>query len=185
MITRNCLVSMLSFLTLFGCASRQLTPEEAASARAQQITSMSREYVGKSPKDILLAADRVFRLADSDYSCVHSENGLFAKRQVIMYYIFTSAVGDNTWELSIKNDGNKSRVSAVSNYNITTTPGGAHSDTVLNRELYDLFFSRLDYLLGTSGEWVSCAQAKQRFCLGSPTCVFDNLCVNADDKRPD
>lgn len=185
MINRNCLVSILCIIILTGCASRQLTPEEAAAVREQQIKSMSREYPGKTSRDILLAADRVFRLADNDYSCVHSENGLLAKRDVIMYYIFTSAIGDNTWELSTKVDGDKTKVSVVSRYSITTNPGGTHRDTVLNSELYDLFFSRLDYLLGISKEWTSCDQAKQRFCVGTPTCVFDNLCVNADDAMPD
>lgn len=63
-----------------GCAKQKLlTPEEIAAERERQLNMIARTYNGVTPQDALLAADRVFRLADEDY---HVSGSLFQRRSV-------------------------------------------------------------------------------------------------------
>ena len=77
------LASLLLAVSLgAGCAAQKvMTPEEIAAERERQLKMITRVYPDKKAEDVILAADRVFRLADDDYTVSHSPTGLHAQRR--------------------------------------------------------------------------------------------------------
>lgn len=196
---RKITVAIFFAVTLLAsCSARkQLTPEEALAERERQIQMMSRVYEGMSPNEILMAADRVFRLADSDYTISHAETSLVATRNWVLYLVLTAAFGTDTWVVETFPAENATRV-------VTRHSGQAQSlaptPTVgFNGQLgmtastgpsiqgastwsgpYRLFYERVDYLLGQRGDWVKCRDAKEGY--EGP---LDALCMCAEDLLPD
>ena len=181
----------------FGCAKKMLTPEQAATERERQIRMTTRTYEGKSPKDILLAADRIFRLDDSDYQIKHSEDSLQAQRNWFVYMVIAAASGVDTWIIQATPTENGTKVVAQCatqgqsivpmstmglNGQVGATAGTSPTlaGLVTSQALYDLFYARMDYLLGKSEKWVTCKEAKTMF-----HGITDPLCICADDLLPD
>lgn len=194
---RCVLLVILACIAATGCAQKRLTPQEIEAERERQIKMVTRVYDGKTPKDVLLAADNLFRLDDHDYQLAHSENSLQAQRNWFIYVILAAASGVDTWIIQATPvDGGTKVVAqcATQGQNImpmgtmgvngqmgataATTPVMAGMST--SQALYDLFYSRLDYLLGKSKVWVSCRDANKLYPGNN-----DQLCTCADDSPPD
>lgn len=170
--------AILTFGILSGCGAKRLTPEEAEAERERQISMVTRYYEGKTPKEILLAADRIFRLDDSDYVISHAETSLIAKRNWMLYLIISAAFGTDTWSIETFQEGNATKVitrhsgqaqgmtpTPTMGFNgqmgMTATTGPSMQGMSLAPGLYKLFYDRMDYFLGKRTDWVRC-RATQR-----------------------
>ena len=76
---------------------------------------------------VLAAADRVFRLADSDYVLQHRQSGFTAHRPWYLYLVFGALSGSDTWQVEVRPEGwGGSRISVVhSGTSATGTPAPA------------------------------------------------------------
>lgn len=193
------LVVMISSLGIIGCSQKKpLTLQEIAAERERQIQMTTRTYEGKTPEEVLLAADRVFRLADDDYVISHQGNMLQAKRNWFIYAILAITTGTDTWivqtlplengtqVIAIHSSQNQSMApSPTVNFNGNMGMGMTSMPTLPNMTtspaIYQLFFSRLDYLLNNKEGWLTCKDAKNVFQDGN----LDPFCMLANDRTPD
>lgn len=169
-----------------GCAQKKpLTPEEIAAERERQIAATTRIYEGKTPEEVLLAAATVFRLADDDYTVSHSQNSIQAKRG--WYHFFTLALSSGTddWIVTATEEANGTKVVTQCVHEMIQMRVGPQ--TVTNEGLYNLFYQRLEYLMGINQEWLTCKEAKKKYPNGFTEVkyFFDPLCTVATDRTPD
>jgi hypothetical protein len=170
---------------LAGCA----TPRPAMTeAELEQV--VARRYPGIHAPDVLAAATRLWRLADGDdFRITPGDNTLVAERPWTFHSQMVRTVGDDTWTLTVSEaDGATTarlslvtykRSTTVSSFGMTpttqTTPrfGG----TVKGTAIYDIFWARLDHLLGVRADWMSCAEANARVSAGDTWGNNDALCA--------
>ncbi|MGE4505622.1 MAG: hypothetical protein AB7D51_09765 [Desulfovibrionaceae bacterium] len=185
--------------SLVSCAKKPvLTREESLALRQKHLEMTQRTYSQKTPDEVLVAVDNILRLADGDYEIFHSEKGLIAKRRWSFYAVLFAAFGQDTWYISTEyTDSNSTNIEirvvsqsqgvapmATTNGGWTATTLPSLEDSVLSEPLYQLFYSRLDYLLGVSDIWYDCKIAKDVFDVTMKNHV-EPLCFCADDENPD
>jgi len=142
-------------------------------SREEWLQATQRTY-GTTQENVIKATEKIFRLADGDdFKVAHHENGLTATRPWIVYMVFTGATGTDYWSLNVKDNNGKTKASiAVSTDGnavapiATTSPGvysagsAAIAGTPVNgTALYDLFWSRMDWMLGLRKDWMGCKEA--------------------------
>jgi len=196
------LIAALSFL-LVGCVKTpQMTPEEWTQAT-------QRHYDGVSQDEVAKAVEKLFRLADgSDFKTLRLADGLYASRNWGMFVVLTSEYGTDYWLLKmVEKDGGVDVAVRVTtdlaaytsiertDQNLTAGPAGTlkastmplGGETVTGTALYDVFWARLDFLLGKSTEWMTCDQSNQRVSQGVVTGTNKALCnsFNINDDLPE
>mgnify|MGYP000099415289 CR=1 FL=1 len=176
------LICIMILVFLAGCMS-----SEDEWTREKQESVTTRILTNVSTSQAISAAERVFRLADSkDVSFDYRPNGFVAERKSFFYFIiggdFTTYVFDV--HASAVQGGTRLTMRASAKSTTTTVAGVSPSGGALNRAegLYQLFFSRLAFLLGQSSKWISCEDARTE--IGTRLFHFEPLCLNADDERP-
>lgn len=169
---------MLKFSSIFvlgailaGCAT-----SGPPMSREEYLATTQRVYEGKTPDETLNAAEQLFRLADGDdFTFHHNDDALLAHRNWSIYIVLAATFGSDQWLIKAQEVDGGTKVSAqvgTSSGNIipapTTggdmaafgTPGGG--SPVRGTAIYDLFWARMDYLLGKTDHWMTCAEADQR-----------------------
>ncbi len=167
-------ILVVIFLTVIfgGCAT---TPKPQLS-RDEQLQISSRVYENKSKEEVLAAAEKLFKLSDGDdYKFFHSESGFYATRNWSVYLVLAAARGTDYWTLTTNQT--KEGTSATIQLNTqtqtitptATTDGAwtASSSTMPGQPIegtaiYDIFWSRMDYLLGKNKEWMSCKTSDKK-----------------------
>lgn len=190
------IIVFLSAFFLISCATQKpLTSEEIAAERDRQLNMISRVYDNVTPQEVLVAADRVFRLADDDYNISHLPTGLQAQRNWMIYLVLAVAAGTDNWTITAEQlpDNNVKVMAMHSNHASSvfggpTGGGGATAMTAPGMQnmttrpaIYQLFFTRLDYFLGKTKTWITCKEAGKLFTDGS----LDPFCTVANDRTPD
>lgn len=197
---RACVVIVLAALLLQGCASgprKQLSREE-------WIASTSRVYSGITREQAIAAAERVLRLADGDdFQVVHSQDGFDAVRDWMAFAVIVLVTGKDYWSVRVMDDPGgvkmtvQSSVTADSTSPTPTTSKGtwvaasspmvAGGRPVDGPALYELFFARVDYLLGLNPRWSTCEEANARSESGATWGANRALCnsFNMTDDKPD
>ena len=195
---RYLLMLCLIFSVLPGCAQQKLTPEEIAAERTRQLAMITRVYPDKKPEEILLAADRIFRLADDDYTVSHGPTALQAQRPWMMYMVISAASGTDTWVVETTPEGNGTKVmarhsgqsSSMMVSPVVTSSGSAGfgagttmpiQNMTTKPAIYQLFFARLDYFMGKQADWPTCRDADKMYTDGD---LFP-FCTVANDRTPD
>jgi len=176
---------LLCTALLTGC----ITPRAPLSeAELEQV--LTRAYSGRSGQEVMAAATRLWRLADGDdFRIKPGDNRLVAERDWVFYSQMVRIVGDDTWTLTVSEaDGTTTarlslltykRSTTVSSFGMTpttqTTPriGGPVKGTAI----YDLFWARMDHLLGVRADWMTCAEAEARVSAGTTWGNKDALCA--------
>lgn len=183
-------------ISIIGCAKQKvLSPEEIALERERQLNMMCRTYENVTPEEVLLAADRVFRLADDDYNISHAPNGIQAQRNWMIYFVLSITSGTDSWSVTVESlPDNKVKVIAMHSPTANSMfagpvgSGGVTSVTVPGMQrlttrpaIYELFFARLDYFLGKTKTWITCKEAGKLFTDGN----LDPFCTVANDRSPE
>ncbi len=192
-------VLLLACVITAGCAQKVLTPQEIEAERNRQIQMITRYYPDKTAQEVLLAADRVFRLADDDYTVSHSPTGLQAQRKWMLFLLISVSTGTDAWTVTteplpeggVKVMAMHSSSSASTSVLMTpTTTGGASASALTTPAIqnmttkpaiYELFFARLEHLLGKRKDWPTCKEAKKLFTDG----LLEPFCMVANDRTPD
>jgi hypothetical protein len=167
------ILAILLVATLSGCAApKQYTQEEWEKYS-------TRFYKDKTPDEIIKAATKLFLLSDpDDYEFITFENSLEAIRRKF----FLMSVTHDKWILKTypKENGTKAILGYI--WNDGSSPG-----LMKDVGTYDLFWKRMDYLLGLSKEWITCDKHSKDYS-GKKTIdpIGIGLCWHdADDNSPD
>lgn len=198
---RTSLASLLLIvLTLSGCATK---PTQLS--RDEWISTTTRVYRDHSKEDVIRAGERLLRLAGGDgFQIQHSEEGLYATRNWLVYIVIAAATGVDYWKLLVTQtpDGAKASLQVSTQAQpiapmLTAGPekgtgwtamtGPMAGSPVNGTALYDLFWSRIDYLLGKRKDWMTCAESDKRVKSKTVWGTNEALCnsFNVADAHPE
>lgn len=188
------LIAIASLLA--GCAVKQ--PQMT---RDEYLQTTQRTYDGKTPDDVFRAAETLFKLADGDDFTFHyTDDTLTASRPWTIYLVLAASMGSDTWVIRTKEENGATRVSALvsttagavapmattgGDWTATGIPGGGN--IVAGTAIYDVFWARMDYLLGLRDTWMTCEEADNRVRSGKTWGVNEALCnsFNMKDSPPE
>lgn len=163
-------VTALALLSTAACATdRSLSPTEYENV-------VTRTYPVE-PVEALAKARQIFELNDrSDYTFSYTdEYRLRAERKWFVYLVFWYADGLDTWEVSALPVSGGTAMRADARRDDMTVPGVA---------AYELFYARMDYLLGIGDQWVTCDDQYDRIADGVTWGRIGNLCELTDEETP-
>lgn len=145
---------------------KQLTREE-------WIKNTTRMYTNLDKETAINAAEKVLKLADGDdFVIMHDENGFYATRNWSAYLVIAAASGTDYWRFNTKEENGKLKLSiqintqsqsmtplatSSGNYSIFTTPMSGSPEN--GTSIYNLFWSRFDYIIGRNNHWMSCKES--------------------------
>lgn len=190
---------MLCFLVmtlLSGCL-----PKCPRMTRAEYLETTTRVYKNSDKEEVFAAIEKLFILADgNDFKFTYTEDGMQAMRNWSIFLIFAAGFGTDYWNINVQDVENggvrvSTRVATQSqsmaptpttggNYSAGTTP--LMGSPLEGTSIYDLFYARLDYLLGVRSEWMSCDDSDKRKSNGVTWGLNDALCnsFNMKDNTP-
>lgn len=183
-------------LSLAGCAVKnpQMTRDE-------YLKTTQRTYQNITPDDVFKAAEKLFVLADGDdFNFHYTDDSMSASRNWSVYLVLAAAMGSDTWHIRTKNEGDSTRVSAMlttssspvapmvttgGDWTATGLPGGG--SIVPGTAIYDVFWARMDYLLGKSDKWMTCEESNARVAQKIVWGTNEALCnsFNVKDDTPE
>ncbi len=191
---KKILSTTILLLAIVSCVSqRKMTREEWLAAGQRKYTKIDKETLIK-------AAEKVLNLADaSDITYSYTNNGFVASRQWLVYVVISASMGTDFWTFEVKEttDGllatiQPSRIAGTTTAyaapqgqasTITTPSQGmpAQGDAI-----YDLFWSRLDFVLGLNKQWMSCDDADKKVSDKKVWGTTDHLCnLTMKDEYPE
>lgn len=160
-----------------------------AFSRSERDRIARKEFVGKTPDEVLGAAARVMELADP--TCVHissSDARMIAQRFFsVKFLILPASIGCYVFDLQAERKGSGTMATlSISRSQFckdVDLPGDAAAasdrDLIEYPEVYRLFYRRVSSLL-YGQPWITCTEASY--------CPFPNnlsaLCLTADDNLP-
>lgn len=169
------IVMVLLSVMLSSCASKPPL------SRDEWLRMTTRTYEGVTKEQVLAAAEQVLRLADgNDFMVAHSDEGFVASRNWSVYLVLAASFGTDVWQLraaeygttgtkvSVSVSTQVGAVGAVATGPSTAAPmttpsaGGAVNGTAV----YEVFWARMDYLLGRSPVWMDCRAANHQVSTG-------------------
>ena len=146
-------------------------------SREEWLSMTNRTYEGVTKEQAISAAERLLRLADgNDFMIAHHDDGFSATRNWTVYLVLSGAAGTDSWSIRAVENGNaETRISV----NVSTQVAGmgavatgpnsvapvtspAMVGAVNGTAIYDVFWARMDYLLGRRKIWMTCTVANQR-----------------------
>lgn len=185
---------LIALVSLTACAAppKQLT-------RNEWLNATSRTYAGVSKEQALDAVEKLLRLADgSDFNIMHTDSGISATRPWISYAVIVAVSGTDYWDIrATPVDGGVKVSVRVTTQSQDTMPMQMGDDMMVMNSanpgapaygvaVYDVFFARLDYLLGKGGAWMTCKDADERVKSGATWGNNEALCnsFNITDAHP-
>lgn len=170
---KTTIICVAAACMLSGCIG--FTPKYSP-AEMEVITT--RRYEGVTPDQVYSAATSVFEAADKkNFKIARQGNELDAKRTRI---IFPSWSHFN-WTVTAEEAGGSTLVRAKS----TSLIGSREVPNITGKAIYELFFERLQYVLGKSEKWATCADADKRIYAEKGLGTVEALCMGSDETVPD
>lgn len=189
--------TLLLILALFvsGCAT-----QHAAMTRDEYLKTTQRTYQNIAPDEVFKAAEKLFVLADGDdFSFHYTDDSMSASRNWSVYLVLAAAMGTDTWLVKTQSIANATKVSAMvttssgsvapmattgGDWTATGLPGGGR--IVPGTAIYDVFWARMDYLLGKSDRWMTCEESNARVAQNIVWGTNEALCnsFNVKDDVP-
>lgn len=152
---------LVAALIVGGCAS---TPEPSRPSPTEQEAAATRFYADIDRDRYFAAVEEVFLLADgTDFEFSYNDNGnrLTATREWFAFLIFAAGSGTDTWTVrAVEKDGGIE--GTVDAYHHTIVSDGSmygpkeSSGDMLTIAAGNLFWDRVDYVLGRRADWPSC-----------------------------
>lgn len=188
----------LGAVLAMGCS----LPVRKEMSRDEWLTVTRHTFPGVTKDQAIAAAERVLKLADGDdVRVVHHEDGFVASRSWSMYLVLGVQFGVDTWDVRVSQEGADSKVrlgvasqgqmlapmpTAKGDASVGTMPGMGGA-AVEGTAIYDLFWSRMAYLLGQRDRWMSCAESDARVKAGTVWGMNEPLCnsFNVKDQVPE
>lgn len=186
---------VLVALIIQGCAANTPTL-----TREEWLSVTSRTYVDVTKDEALASAQTLLELADGDdFDIFHTQDGLYASRNWFVYMIISAVSGIDYWRIDAEEVSEGVRVSVQVNTQMqalvpmattsgdwTATSAPMAGSPVNGTAIYDVFWSRMDYLLGQSEEWMDCELANRRVSDGLAWGTNEALCnsFNVNDEKP-
>ena len=158
---------------------------------AQSVTTHS--YVDVAPAQALQAAKEVITLAAAPHNADFTDRvggfeahryftGISGMAPVTGAYDFqVTATATGKGSILTVNIRDDSQYDAMSFPDVSVTPTSYSGGPIQVRGPYDLFFARVDVLLGKRKDWISCAAAPTAL---NATLGLDALCRAARDAAP-
>ena len=132
-------------------------------------TLTNREYIGVTKDQVLQAAEELLRLADGDdFKIVKSPESLSVTRRWREYVVISYEWGDDHW--NVKTHSTNSGITAAVQISRRVGFSGNlvlisinHPNNIIDgTAIYDLFWARMDYLLGKRPDWMTCEMSDNR-----------------------
>ena len=176
--------TLMVIVGLSGCATKPKATKE------QMSTAMTRNYKGVSSDQVLQASEKLLKLADEKrFKFAREDNQLTATRSgevftgiysggkasVTAVWLVKTQEKDQSTVVNIEGGWRRQSMSAGITSNLKRPEGTA---------VYNLFFNRLDNLLGKSNEWMTCEGMKKAIKQGEESGDIRMLCAYSDDKMP-
>jgi len=200
-------IIILALVVVAGCVPKKLDRAQYVALDEATQAAMTRTYKGFSQEQLIEAAEKALLQSDKDYRITsHRKDGFFATRRWSTYLVLTFVEGHDSWR--IQANGNKITATAWSSGqgafvpmfgmspqtgqintvtgNTTSGPGSDSAEYYLSPPLYDLFFERMDYILGLRSDWAPCAKidkTKYHYTHGLEN-GNDPLCYHARSQDP-
>jgi len=157
-------LTLLTLMLIIGCSSPTMS-------RKDFLKTTSRIYEKTSKEEILSNVEKVLKLADNDFTFVHTEDGFIATRKFTIFLLIAASVGRDEWIIKVKEiEKDKFRISTLVSTSGSNVGGYASSgdtgvvtspttkDYIQGNALYNLFYGRLDYFQKSSKTWITCDQ---------------------------
>lgn len=142
------LILLVAVVVLAGCITRPQV------SREEYISMTTRTYEGVTKKQVFKAAENFLRLLDGDdFIIEYPENRINATRD---WFLLLSH-GRTSWEIktSPSIESTKVDVHVKSTMNASVLP--------TDKVVYDVFWARMDYLLGKRNDWLTCEKVSEMF----------------------
>jgi len=187
------LVSVLIITLFVSCASnRQLTREEFLAVGQKTFKDVDKEKLIKAAQEVLTLCD------GTDFQFSHTPNGFVGSRRWLIYMVLAAAMGTDFWYFNIEEKQNELKASlyvSTSSGNIGGYYGGNGASTITTPNqgfpiqgtaIYDIFWNRLDYMLGRTNQWMSCDDELDKIRKGETWGNLENFCggVTVNDDPP-
>lgn len=165
------ILAILVIATLSSCA----TPKQYTQEEWEKYST--RFYKDKTSDQVINAATKLFLLSDpDDYGFNRFENSLEAVRK--QFNIMS--VSQDRWTLKTypKKDGTKAMIGYI-------WSAGTYPSFTQDAGTYQLFWVRMDYLLGLSKDWITCDKYDALVKINKMEKIGIGLCwPNTDDNSP-
>ncbi|QKJ22905.1 hypothetical protein [Poseidonibacter lekithochrous] len=152
-VDRKFFINILFFLVMIIFTGCSTSLYEQSSEKEYTST---REYKDISKDAIFEAAKRVFLISaygEGKFLLDSYRNNLFVTKSRVSYNLFSSALYEDNWDLNIKEIDNVSKVRLTLK---RTTNLNEKESVFLDKKTHNIFWDRVDYLLGYKDEWNSC-----------------------------
>jgi hypothetical protein len=159
------------------------TPELS---REERFAIQSRTYDGVISDDVMKAAQRLFLLADgSDFTFERSVAGdLRAVRSFWFFTVLEAGSGYDTWNLRVNPGGVV--IVEVDRHAVSGPIPIMVTGPLDSPAMFDLFWSRMDYLLGRSTAWRTCPEQRRHIAAKQIAGSLEGLCeFTITDHSPD
>lgn len=150
----------LFFIMFFtSCSSINFNNELAVDSMSENNSKKEesfskKEYKGISKDAIFEAAKKVFLLADKNQFRIDSyRDHLYVSKTKLSHFFLYPVTHEDRWDLIIEE---KDNVSIAKLTLVRITDFDEEKVEYLSKYNHDLFWNRIDYLLGISKEWISC-----------------------------
>lgn len=166
-------------------------------SKEEYIALTNRQYDNVTKNQVIKASEELLRLADGDdfkfeYTTTNNFDTevLIGERNWVVYYVLSTSSGKDKWKISATQAGENTKVSVQIFRNIfiqgTKIYPPGYGGYIANPAIFDLFWARMDYLLGKRSDWMTCTisemRVKQKIVWGDT----DSLCntLNIKDNKP-
>jgi len=183
---RNFILIVIAGLVLAGCASPQIVSQEEYinfddGKKGKILDMTTRPYRGVTQEQVFQAAENFFILLDGDdFDITHSNN----KVKGIRNFVFFIMSGTDDWEVTTAPASNGGYQVSVKLLNGMSTALN-HSK---RKVVYDVFWARMDYLLGKRVDWLSCDKVSEMLrdgeTWGDPLSVCDEKTLKNNKPEP-
>ena len=143
--------SIFLIVTITGCASPSIEPK----TREEWQQETKRIYKDLSTEEVLKKAEQLLKLWNDDYTFSYSDYGLIASRTyglidhgIDYWRVNVRPIDHNSVEISVNLEVRRPGVIIM----------GSPPQSGATPQIYRLFWSRMDYLLGKSDKWFSCKE---------------------------
>jgi len=169
---------ILVFIVFFtACSTNNIEPKKDT---LDKKNFTSREYKGISKDAIFEAAKKVFILASKKEFRIDSyRNQLIVSKTKMSHFPFYPVTSEDRWTLFIEE---KDNISFAKLDLVRITDFDEEVPNYLGKSHHELFWSRVDYLLGLSDEWFICngfSDYRGALCDGLE--MYDNKNATKDD----